>query len=370
MKTTLNVVLVILLFGGPVLARCPVTENTTVVIRAPAGNLQVDTSGQGFVDWELTNASIQVKENCERDRVEVTGTATAPIDGMVDWRITVPKAVDLDLVTFAGEIRVKDSDGNVTLRTTGGAVVAGNIGGRAAIVTQGGSVRTGNIGSSAELRSLGGSIEAGDVAGDAELETMGGSIFVGSVAGNINAQTAGGSITIRAARGEVNANTQAGDIFIGDAGRTIARTAGGNIIGQRIRGPFQGRTEVGDIRLDSVASWVEATTGFGNIVCRLVPDSIDSDLHIDLKTEVGDILLFIPEALPATLEAVVERATLEGQRILSDFPLNALTPATTNRNRVLPRLFAPLRSETTLNGGGNLIRARTSVGKIEIRRIK
>jgi hypothetical protein len=333
------------------------------------GNLQIDTTGRDSVETQVNNNVIQIQETCGRDSVELTSNSPGPnvVQGTVIWRILVPKNANLDLVTMAGSINVGDSDGNAVLRTTGGSVIAGQIKGNAAIITQGGSIKSGNIGGNAELRSQGGSLEVGDVAGNAEFQTGVGPIRAATIAGRVTADTAGGTIVINEARGDVKATTKAGDISIGDAARITATTAGGNIVSRRVRGPFQGRTESGDIRLDSAAAWVEASTGFGNIVVRLAPDNPDGDLHVDLQSGIGDLTIFLPQRMKATVEATVERPAFSAQRIISDFPMST-GAANAPRGLVPNKFYAPTQSQTVINGGGNKIILHTSLGKIEIKK--
>jgi len=356
----------ILLFQIPLFAKCPVAEGTTLVLRAPIGNLQVDTSGRDTVEVQVTNNLIQVQETCGKENIEITSNTPDPsqIRGAIDWKIVTPKGVNLDLVTLAGNINVGDSDGNVTLRTSGGAITTGQIKGRAAIITQGGLIKAGNIGGDAELRSQGGSLEVGDIGGNAEFQTTAGAIRAGTIAGSAMA-TAGRTIAIVKA-GEVKATTDAGDISIGDATRVNVTTAGGNITSRRVRGPFRGHTESGDIRVDSAASSVEASTGFGNVVVRLAAENLDGDLHVDLQSGVGDVIIYLPQQMKATVDATVERPAFQSQHIVSDFPMNA--PARPQGLVPPNRFYAPSRSRTQLNGGGNQILLHTSLGKIEIRK--
>jgi len=341
----------------------------TLVVRAPIGNLQIDTTGRDTIEAQVNNSIIQLQETCGHDSVEVTSNSpdANAVQGTVNWLIVVPKSTNLDLVTLAGSITVADSDGNVVLRTTGGSVAAGQIKGNAAIITQGGSIKSGNIGGNAELRSQGGSLEVGDVAGNAEFQTGVGPIRAGSITGRVAADTAGGTIVIKEAHGEVKATTKAGDISIGDAARINATTAGGNIVSRRVRGPFQGHTESGDIRVDSAAAWVEASTGFGNIVVRLAPENPDGDLHVNLQSGVGDVTIYLPPRMKASVEATVERPAFSAQRIISDFPMNSGVPSAP-RGLVPNKFYAPTQSQTLINGGGNRIILHTSLGKIEIKK--
>lgn len=357
---------VILLLQLPSFADCPISAGSIVVVRAPLGNLNIETTGTDTARVSTSGQGMTVKETCGADRVEFTADEPAQIRGTIDWNIVIPKTVHLDLVTLGGSITMPDVDGDVTLRTTGGSVQVGNIQGRAAIVTQGGSIKTGNIGGDAELRSTGvGALEVGNITGNADLHTAGGPITAGSVSGKVNASTAGGTITVANALGEVIAVTDAGDILIGEAGRINAKTAGGHITSKRVRGPAQAHTESGDIRLESVQAWVEASSGFGNIYVRMAPDRLTGDLHVNLQTGVGDVTLFIPELMKATVQFVIERPSFERPGVFSDFPMNAMFPT-----RAAPgvRFTSPFEGQTLLNGGGNLIKLHTSLGKIEFRK--
>jgi len=362
--------MILFLLNLPLFAKCPVSDQTVLVVRAPIGDLQVDTAGrEAAVDVQVDSSAIQVQETCGKESVEYTSN---PPDsnqlrgGTATWKILVPKNIDLDLVTLGGSISVGDVDGNVILRTSGGSVTAGQIKGSAAIITQGGFIKSGNIGRDAELRSQGGTLEVGDVGGNAEFHTTAGQIRVGTVAGSVTA-TGGRTINITRA-GEVKATTNAGDISIGDASRINAKSGGGNITSRRVRGPFQGHTESGDIRLDSAAAWVEASTGAGNIIVRMVPDNLDGDLHMDLQAGVGDVTVYMPPRLKATIDATVQRPAFQTAQIISDFPMTGIAPARAPQGLIENRFYAPTHSQSLLNGGGNKIVLHTSLGKITIRK--
>jgi len=351
-------------------AKCPVSAGATVVVRAPAGDLQVDTSGRdSAVDVQVDNTLLQVQETCGKETVEFTSKAPDPsqIRGTIVWRIVTARNVNLDLVTMTGNISVADTDADALLRTAGGSITTGQIKGKAAMITQGGSVKAGNIGGDAELRSQGGTLEVGDVGGNAEFHTTAGQIRAGTIAGSVTAEGGRAIFIIKA--GDVKATTNAGDISIGDADRINAKTSGGTITSRRVRGPFQGHTESGDIRLDSAAAWVEASTGAGNIVVHVIPDNIDGDLHMDLQAGIGDVTIYVPQRLKATIDATVQRPAFQAQQIISDFPMNGIAPGHPVRG-LIPnnRFFSPTHSQSLLNGGGNQIILHTALGKITIRR--
>src|SRR4051812_44694207 len=108
---------VALMFAMPGFSKCPVFDGTTLVVRAAAGDLHVDTSGrEQAAEVQVENNAVQIQENCGKDHIEFTGTAPDPSKGTVAWKIVVPKTVHLDLVTMAGSIIIGDVDGDVILR--------------------------------------------------------------------------------------------------------------------------------------------------------------------------------------------------------------------------------------------------------------
>src|SRR5689334_21875040 len=129
----------------PVFGKCQIPEGGTVVVRAAAGDLHVDTTAREAAAEVQVDNAVQLQENCSKDGAQYTGSAPDQMKGTIDWKIVVPKNIHLDLVTMSGNITVGDVDGSVVLRTAGGSVTAGNIKGRAAIITQAGFIKSGNI---------------------------------------------------------------------------------------------------------------------------------------------------------------------------------------------------------------------------------
>ena len=267
-----------------------------------------------------------------------------------------PKGVSLDLSTQGGSIHVADTDGRETkLRTSGGRVTAGAIKGNALIVAT--EVRTQDIGGNAELRGQGGKLQVGNVGGNVLFYTTGGDITTGTVKGSVKADTGSGSVTIRESSGDVIVSTQAGDIT-----------------SDFVRGAFDGKTENGNIRIEHVGGWVQAITGVGDIVFKLVPTNFASDLHIKVEAGLGNITMYLPEKFSATVNAVVDKPALNAKRIISDFPVKAVSKSFSGFKGLVPGLGEPQRSfiagpeqeQTVINGGSNNVRAHTSTGTIKI----
>jgi hypothetical protein len=354
-RILLGILPAILLLPFNLFGKCPISPTGTLELLAPAGNLIVDTTGTDSVDVEVSNRQVALKETCGKDVVTVTA-AMSGATGLPDWRIRVPKGVSLDLSTQGGSIQITDTDGRETkLRTSGGRVTAGMIKGNALIVAS--EVRTLDIGGNAELRGTGGKLQVGNVGGDAVFFTTGGDIATGIVKGKVKADTGSGSITIRESNGDVIVSTQAGDIT-----------------SDYVHGAFDGKTENGKIRLERVGGWVHALTGVGDIFFRLVPTSLAADLHIKAEAGLGNITMYLPERIGATVTAIVEKPALNAKRIITDFPvkgfnsgLNAirgLVPGSNDPRAMFPA--GPEQQQTVINNGGNPVKVRTSAGTIRI----
>lgn len=342
----------------PAYAKCPVNETTVLIVKAETGDLHIDTTGrEPVVDVQAEEAKLH--ESCGKQIIQYDGT------GAKSWKIITPRDIDLELTTVGGNISVTDVDGNVVMHTSGGSVTVGSVRGNATIITQGGSIKTGSIGGNAQLRTPGTIEVLGDIGGNAELYTTAGKITTGNISGMKAVVEAGRAIIINKAM-EVQANTRQGDISIGEAARISAQSGGGQIITHRVHGGFHGRTELGDIRLDSAGSWVEASTARGNILVRMAPENVDGDLHMDLQTGNGDLTLYVPSRVKASIEATVQRPAFQSAAIVNEFPAPPRRPSQT----LIPenKYYAPTHTESTINGGGNKILLQVSVGKIMIRK--
>jgi hypothetical protein len=347
----------VLLLPFNLFGKCPISPNGTLELLAVAGNLVVETTGSDSVEVEVLSPKVILKETCERDLVRVTSTMSG-MTGLPDWKIRVPKGVSLDLSTQGGSIQVMDTDGRETkLRTSGGLVTTGGIKGNVLIVAS--EVRTLDIGGNAELRGQGGKLQVGNVGGDALFFTTGGDITTGIVKGKVRADTGSGSITIRESNGDVIVSTQEGDIT-----------------SDFVHGAFDGKTENGNIRLERVGGWVHALTGVGDIFFKLVPKTLTGDLHIKAKAGLGNITMYLPEKLSATVNAIVDKPALNAKRIVSDFAVKPVGGALNGIRGLIPgvggteaqRSFigGPEQERTVINGGSNNVSAQTTAGTIRI----
>jgi hypothetical protein len=161
-----------------------------------------------------------------------------------------------------------------------------------------------------DLNTSGGDIFVDDIVSDAKIKTSGGDIKVNNSTSNINAHTSGGDINISNNNGDVNIGTSGGDVEIDNvSGKVDAETSGGNIT-LKLNGENKGiylHTSGGDIKLN-------------------IPQ--DSKAELDCSTSGGDVSLN-------------GNSTFQGK--MKEHSLNG-----------------------TINGGGPMIKAKTSGGDIVI----
>lgn len=355
----------------------PVKPGGRLVIHADPGVIHVSPGADNEVRCLINVASYNRNEQRARnclDRYKIkavragdgayieTIPACTGRAGLISahFEVNVPLKFNLEVKTQGGNVAVEKLDGELRAETAGGDVRTGDVLGPVWVSTSGGSIRLGNIGQNAVAHSAGGSVQVGNVNGSATLETSGGSIMTGVVNGSVTAHTAGGDIVMQAASGPVIVETAGGQIHLGECGNSVqAQTAGGNIQVAGARGLVKAGTSGGNITLLRIMGPVTAQTTAGRILTQIAGDRRTfGPSH--LQTQVGDVDVFIPPALPVTVNATINVAM--GHRIISDFPF-AVQAA--NRNLA----YGPESAKVILQGGGAALNIQTSMGNIQIRKL-
>jgi hypothetical protein len=282
---------------------------------------------------------------------------------------------------FSGEfkIEVPREMGWVKVETDGGSVDASGVSGRVEAQSGGGSIHVDDIGGGVNAETGGGSIDVGTTSGDIGLHTGGGSIVVHRSNGKIVAETGGGSIEIlagaqgaevetgggsinvRQCNGRIKASTGGGNIDLGDIGGPAEiNTGGGSIRVNSAKGPVRAETGGGGIELYGVPS-ARAETGAGGITVKLVNAGGDRTDSI-LETSAGDITVYLAADVAVNVRASVDLGN--GHHITSDFPDIHIR---SEGDQWGPKT---LSAEGKLNGGGPLLKVRTTTGDISFRRAK
>jgi len=345
-------------------------------IQVEIGAVRVQGGSTQGINYVIRNRSYEGSEDRARKQLEgykistyVRGD-TAFITG--EWEnghphkfnseVTVNVPRDLDLVkieTDGGEISTSRISGRLEAQSGGGGIHLEDIGGAISAETGGGSIDVGNVGSDLTVRTGGGTIHIGSAKGRVIAESGGGSLVLVSGSAGASLQTGGGSIHVDKCTGEVRAETGGGSIDLGEIGGSVSmETGGGTLKVSSASGPIKGETGSGNIELWGVPS-AHVETGSGAITAKFVRGNSGTGSSM-LETGVGDITVYLVSNVNLTVHASIEAAN--GQQIVSDFPDIKVT---SEGGQWGPKLVS---AEGSVNGGGPVLKVRTTMGNIYFRR--
>ena len=342
-------------------------------VKVESGTVRVVGGAQPTMTYVISNHSYATSEEKARrefDSYKVSVSVRGDTAWVVaEWEGSQPRRASSEFV-----INIPRGADLVKVETEGGDLTATGIAGRLEGETGGGSIHLDDIIGVINAETGGGSIDVGNVGGDLTLRTGGGSIKVASAKGKINAETGGGSVVVVSGMQGAVLETGGGNIEVQRcAGSLKVTTGGGGIELGEIAGPAEIETGGGSIRLNSATGAVKAETGGGSITLNGVPaaraetgaggivakfvsgaDRADSVL----ETSAGDITVYLTPNLNITIRASIELAN--GHRIRSDFPEIRVT---TEGGEWGP---GTATAEGKLNGGGPVLKVRTTTGDISI----
>lgn len=342
--------------------------------------VRIETDAHGPAAQQLLD-NYSLKARALNSGVEITGmlpaqaARSADAQFWVQFEVTVPHGYSVEVSTDGGDIETQDIGGTAVLHTQGGNIYAGRIGGSglrdisagrkvARLETEGGHIQVADVAGELSAFTGGGHIEVGNVAGDATLHTGGGHIRAGQIGGRAQLETVGGNITVAHAQKFVDVHTGGGQIDFGEVrGSVHAQTGGGGIRIMYVSGPMEVESSGGSICLTRVAGAVQAATSGGTITAWINPDAPTDGgaLHLggasQLTSGNGDIIVFLPRNLAATIEASVAAG---GDRHIEADPELHLTFQTPANG------MGPMHATAILNGGGAPLKLRTTAGKIRL----
>jgi len=277
-----------------------------------------------------------------------------------EFAINVPREIDLvKIETEGGNVDTTGIGGRVEAQSGGGSMHLDDIGGGANAETGGGSIDVGTIKGEIGLHTGGGSIQVHHANGKIIAETGGGSVEIVSATDGASIETGGGSIEVRQCSGKVKAETGGGSIDLGDiSGSAQLETGGGSIHLTSAKGHVEAQTGGGGIELYGVPS-ARVETGAGGIVVKLVKTGAERHDSM-LETSAGDITVYIAPDVAISVRASVDLGN--GHHITSDFPDIHIA---SEGDKWGPRT---LSAEGKLNGGGPVLKVRTTTGDICFKR--
>lgn len=345
-------------------------------IKVDTGSVIVHGSQQQAINYVIhTRANSSSEEDAKRQFASYKINAyvkgdTAWIVG--DWQggrphnfsgefaINVPRNIGwVKIETNGGNVDSTGIDGRVEAESGGGNIHLDDIGGGARADTGGGSIAVGTISGDIGLHTGGGSIDVHQANGKLVAETGGGAVQIMSASQAASIETGGGGIDVKQCMGKIKVSTGGGSIDLGDIGGAAdIETGGGSIRLSSAKGHVNAHTGGGGIELYGVPS-ARAETGAGGIVVKLVKTGA-APLSSMLETSAGDITVYIASDVPISVRASVDLGS--GHRITSDFPGIHIN---SEGDQWGPR---SLTAEGQLNGGGPLLKVRTTTGDICFRR--
>ena len=241
-------------------------------------------------------------------------------------------------------------------RSDGGALEVTRLVGRVDFSTGGGSISVTQHKGLVDVSSGGGGMEMRDIEGDVRMSTGGGGLELNNITGTVRGSTGGGGIQLADVTSEHGSRitTGGGSIEVdGLKGRFDVSTGGGALRGEDCAGDLTITTGGGAIRLRNMAGDLHASTGGGGIDYRIDNPDMLASSDVQLSTGHGDIDLYLPDALKATVSATIEKYRRTSD-IRSDFPLET------------EEKFDNLYGTLVLNGGGSSISVRTAESKVSI----
>jgi hypothetical protein len=345
-------------------------------IKVEVGAVRVQGGANQGISYVIRNKSYEASESRARKQFEsykisayVRGD-TAWIVG--DWQggrprkfssdvtVTVPREMEgVKIETEGGSIVTTGIAGGLEAQSGGGTIHLDDIGGAIVAETGGEAIDVGNVGSDLTVRTGGGAIHIGSAKGKVVAESGGGDLDLGSGLQGASLETGAGNIQVQKCTGEVKASTGGGSIALGEiSGGATIEAGGGSLKISSASGPVKAETGGGTIELWGVPV-AHVETGAGSVIAKFISSGGDKSDSV-LETGVGDITVYLLPNVNLTVHASIEAAA--GHTIMSDFPEIKVS---SEGGQWDPKLVT---AEGNLNGGGPVLKVRTTMGNIYIRR--
>lgn len=338
----------------------PTKDGRLLRLKVELGNVRVFTDASSQISYraivETDSRDPDAQEFLREFRVTAQPTSWGvALDARVPWQmlhsrfsaqveIHIPKRYSLEVSTGGGNIEVADIDGRIRLTSAGGNITVGSVGGAvgsapeaaeaARVETQGGRITVGNVAGTLRAATAGGHIITGNITGDAILRTGGGQIYTGHVAGAASLDSGGGNIHIESAGSSVAADSGGGGLEVRQANTPLNVTADDGGITAWLSPVNQSKTTRADAGKPRGVSQIESAG--------------------------GDIVLYLPLKLAATIDALIEQGS--GHQVAADpsLPLKITYSDSPDSGRTI-------HCAVQMNGGGEIVRLKATSGNIVLR---
>jgi DUF4097 and DUF4098 domain-containing protein YvlB len=276
-----------------------------------------------------------------------------------DIMVQIPRLTQLVKVeTKGGTLALSSISGSIIAATGGGNVKVDTVSGPVKVVSGGGNMQASHVMSDLFFQSGGGNVSIDSAAGQVLVKTGGGQVSIG-MAGPTMVETGAGNVDVKRCNGDLRASTGGGNLNLGEVlGSVTADTGGGTIKLASAKGDVRAITGGGAVELMKLGQSAHVETGGGSITVQFVAGRSQFK-DSSLRTALGNIVVYLPRDLGVNVHASTEMAN--GTGITSAFP--GLTISSEGGN------YGPrsMSAEGILNGGGPVLRVRTTIGQIDIR---
>ena len=202
-----------------------------------------------------------------------------------------------------------------------------------------------------DLNTAGGSISVKDLEGEVRSQTSGGGLRFGSIKGPVWGRTSGGSVKLEGTQGDAELKTSGGGITIGSVEGTVeAITSGGSIRIDKVAGSVNAKTSGGGITVEEVMGDITAKTSGGSIKAYI---SRQPEGSCSLETSGGNVTAYLLENIAVDVDA-----RTSGGSVSTDVPITTVVQGKVRKNRL----------QGAINGGGPLLKLRTSGGSVHLRK--
>jgi len=201
-----------------------------------------------------------------------------------------------------------------------------------------------------QLKTSGGGIGVNEVTGNVTANTSGGGLKFAHVHGPIDGHTSGGGIHVEGCEGNIKINTSGGGIHVaGGGGNLDGDTSGGSVTVKEFHGPARVETSGGGITLENITGKVDGSTSGGSINALFSSPLVE---EVKLETSGGGVTVRLPGDSAFTLDAATS-----GGDVSTDLPVTVVGKLSRSH------LSGPV------NGGGKILRLRSSGGGIHVKKL-
>ena len=271
--------------GGPESAprtsqEVPVTKGTRLVLSNNAGEATVRSWDRDVVKVEATHSDRETVDVETADQtLRIRSRATRGPSGLIDYRLTVPRWMPVNLSGSYLEAAIEGTSAEVTVETVHGNVRV--VGGSGAVSVRSvmGEITVDKASGRVNATTVNEGIRLTNVTGDITAETTNGDVVIENAQGAaLEASTVNGDITFNGAvrdSGAYRLTTHSGDIRAGLGGATNA-----TVFVRTFQGDFSSdfQIQLPEGQRDSSSKRFNFTLGNGS--ARIEVQSFNGDIHL------------------------------------------------------------------------------------------